>query len=106
MEIKSISYEDKTLTLFCEIRDEKDLKMLSFILSGFASGYFCNELSPEEIENAPLNLLEDITFEFEKDIIHSIKVGFSIIKKQLAIFAKEIGKYRVIEERFLKTLID
>jgi len=101
MEILSIDYNEKTLNIFCNIRDKDDLRDLAFILSAFASGYFCREVSPQEI----LETLEELTrTEFTNDTIYKFLVQMLYTKDGLAMAVEKIAEYKVIEERKLKLI--
>ena len=74
---------------------------MAFILSAFASGYFCTELSPQEI----LETLEElIKVRFSNDILHKFLIQMIYTKEGLALRQRTVAKYKVVEERKLKLI--
>jgi len=102
MEIQSISYQDKELLVFCNIKSSDDLRILAMIFSGFVSGYFCYEVGPNEI----LGILDELTedFELDENILHKLMISILRDEEGIGIRCKRIAKYEVIEERILKLL--
>jgi hypothetical protein len=49
--------EEPRVLIFCRLDKEKDLEILSFIISSICASHFCIEYSPNEI----LEILEEIT---------------------------------------------
>ncbi len=102
MEIQSIGYQDKELSIFCNIKSNDDLKTLAFIISGFMSGYFCNETEPEEILEILEELMED--FELDENILYKLRVSILRDREGIKIGYRKIAKYEIAEERKLKLL--
>ena len=103
MEILSISYLGKELSIYCNIKSKDDLRPLAMIMSGFMSGYFCYEANPEEILELLKELME--SFKLDENILYKLEVSI-VRNKELKIGYRKIAKYEIVEERKLKLLKD
>lgn len=102
MEIQSINFDDNKLSIFCNIKSKDDLKQLAFVISSFAIGYLCFEISEEEILLTLEKLFKNI--DFDDNTLYTFKINVFIAQGELGIGYKKIAKYKIIEDRKIELI--